>query len=330
MIKAGMIATATEGKAKYHEENDKATFDYVYVPYSTVNDDEVKVSDEEIMEFMKKNEKKYKAEESRDVEFVMIENKPSAEDEAEMKTRINSLLAPRVEYNNTTKANDTVPGFAQAVNVEEFINANSAIRFDTTYVTKKQLALEHAEQIYNLAPGQVYGPYIDNGYYKLTRVIKRKSGANSNVTHVLVAYKGALNAAPTITRTKEEAQALANSYLAQINSNPAVIGQLARSNSDDPGSVSTGGTYDVTPEAGMVQPFKDFALNNPSGKTGVVETDFGFHVMKINSKEDAVQLATVAQAIQPSEATSDAVFTKASKFEMDAAEKPFADLAKET
>jgi peptidyl-prolyl cis-trans isomerase D len=329
MIKAGMIATAAEGKARHHEENDKATFDYVYVPYSTVNDDEVKVSDAELIEYMQKNEKKYKAEASRDVEFVMIENKPSAEDEAEMKNSINALLAPRILYNDATKTNDTVPGFAQAVNVEKFVNDNSDIRFDSTYVTKTQLPLEHAEQIYNLAPGQVYGPYIDNGFYKLTRVLKRKAGANANVTHILVAYKGALNAAPTITRTKEEAKALADSYLAQVNGNAAVMAQLARTNSDDPGSVSTGGTYDVTPEAGMVQPFKDFALNNPTGKTGVVETEFGYHVMKINSKQDAVQLATVAQAIQPSEATSDAMFTKASKLEMDAAERPFADLAKE-
>src|SRR5690606_38445123 len=177
MLKAAAIATEAEGKAKYHEENDKATFDYVFVPYSTVNDDQAKVSDDEIMDYMKKNEKKYKSEASRDIEVVMIENKPSTTDEADMKKEINSLLVARVQYNDQTKTNDTIPGFGQVKNVEEFVNSNSDTKYDTTFVTKKQLPLEHAEAIYNLVPGQVYGPYIDNGSYKLTRMMQKKSGA---------------------------------------------------------------------------------------------------------------------------------------------------------
>lgn len=323
MLKAGFIATDSEGKAKYKAENDKVTFDYVYMPYSSVNDDEVKVTDEEIIAYMKKNEKKYKAEASREIEYVLIENKPSAEDEAEMKSSINGLLAPRVV------ANDTLSGFAQVTNVEEFVNANSDIRYDTTYVTKAQLPVEHAEQIYNLPQGQVYGPYIDNGYYKLTRVINRKAGATAKASHILVSFAGSQAPNPSITRTKEEAKAKADDLLRQVNANPGSFAELARTNTDDPGSANTGGEYDNITPGQMVKPFNDFVFNNPVGTTGVVETDFGYHVIKVTGKNEAVQLATIAQKIQPSEATSDAIFTKASKMEMDAESKPFADLAKE-
>jgi peptidyl-prolyl cis-trans isomerase D len=79
----------------------------------------------------------------------------------------------------------------------------------------------------------------------------------------------------------------------------------------------------------MVKPFNDFVFGNPIGKVGLVETPFGFHIIKVTDKQDGVRLATVAQKIEPSEATSDKIFTQATQFEMDAANKDFAQLAKE-
>jgi peptidyl-prolyl cis-trans isomerase D len=328
MLKAGFIVTEAEGKAKYKDENDKITFDYVYVPFSTINDDQVKVSDQELIDYMKKNEKKYKAEASRELDFVLIENKPSAADEEEMRKNINSYLAPRVEYNSETKSNDTIPGFAQAANVEEFVNKNSDIKYDTTYVAKKDLPVEHAEAIYNLAQGQVYGPYVDNGYYKLTRVIGRKAGATVNARHILVAYKGGKAPNPAITRTKEEAKAKADGLLAQAMANPNNFAELARTNTDDPGSANNGGEYQNIVPNQMVKPFNNFVFNNPVGKMGVVETDFGYHVIYVTGKNDGVRIATIAQKIGASEATEDEAFRKATNIEMEGPNKPFEDLAK--
>ena len=330
MLKASYFTTNVEGKARYAQESDKATIDYVLVPYATINDDQVKVSDEEITAYMKKNEKKYKAEASRDIEFVFIDNKPSAADEAEMKKSIEGLLVPKVVYNEETKGNDTIPGFANAKNNEEFVNANSEVKFDSTYVTKKQLPLEHAQQIYALAPGQVYGPYVDNGFYKITKMVSKKPGSSVKASHILIGYKGGSLPDPKITITKEEAKAKADALLAQINANPASFGQLVRENSNDTGSLGTEGVYDDIAPNQMVKPFNDFIFNKPVGSTGVVETDFGYHVIKVLDKYEGVQVATIAQKIQPTEATADANFTKATKLEMDAREsgKSFADLAK--
>lgn len=329
MLKAGYIATDADAKAKYKEESDKVSFDYVYVPYTTINDDKVKVSDEEIVEYMKKNEKKYKAEASRDIEYVLIDNKPSKDDEAEMRGNIEGLLSPKVVYNEETKANDTVAGFREVANVADFVNSNSDTPYDTTYVTKAQLPLEHAEQIYNLAPGQVYGPYIDNGFYKLTRMVGRKANATAKASHILIGYAGGKIPNPAVTRTKDEAKAKADDLLRQINANPGAFAELARTNTDDPGSAQTGGEYDNITPGQMVKPFNDFVFNSPVGATGVVETEFGYHVIKVTGKNEAVRVATITQRIEPSETTSDAVFTKATKMEMDAETKPFADLAKE-
>ena len=316
LIKSSVYTTKTEGKLKYERDNNKVDFDYVALAFSTVSDDQVKVTDEEIMAYMKKNPKKYKSDNTRSVEFVLVENKPSAADEVAMKSKIDGFVNGKIELKNGVS--DTIPSFRSATNLADYVNKYSEIKFDSAYVAKKDINPQFAEQLYNLAPGQVFGPYTDNGYSKLTRVAGRKSGATAKVSHILIAYKGANQAAPTVKLTKEEAKAKAEGLLSQVNANPASMAMLAMMNSDDQGSKQNGGVYDNVAPKQMVKPFDDFLFGNPVGKTGVVETDFGFHVMKVDGKNDAVLLATVALKVQPSEQTEDANYNKALKVEADA------------
>src|SRR5690606_28880166 len=228
------------------------------------------------------------------------------------------------------EGNDTIAGFREMKfeDVPEFVNKNSDIKFDTTYVAKKDIPVEHAEEIFNLAKGDVYGPYQEDGYFKLTKMMNKKSGGSAKASHILITYKGAMRANPTVELTKEEAKAKADNLLKQVNANPSSFAALAAENSEDPGSKNNGGTYDNIVPGQMVPQFNNFVFDSPVGKTGVVETDFGYHVIKVDAKYDAVQLATIALTIQPSEATSDAVFEKAAQFELDAQEKPFEEVAK--
>lgn len=327
MVKSGFVTTEAEGKLQYEMETDKVTFDYVAYPFSNIKDSEVTVSDDEIVAYMRKDEKKYKADETRELEFVVIEDKPSKEDEGEVKKNIADLLAPRVVFNETTGKNDTVKGFREVTNNQEFVDANSDIKYDSTYVTKKQLPAEFAEQLYNLPTGEVFGPYIFNGYYAISKSLGKRAGASAKASHILVSYAGSKIPNPAITRTKEEAKAKADDLFKQVQANPAVLESLVAANSDDQGSLQTRGEYDMTPGQ-MVKPFNDFVFNSPIGKIGIVETEFGFHIIKVLDKQDAVRLATIAQRIEPSEATSDEIFRKATKFEMEASQKDFATVAK--
>ena len=99
-------------------------------------------------------------------------------------------------------------------------------------------------------------------------------------SHILIAYKGALRAAPTITRSKEEAQKLASSVLAQAKAG-AKFGDLAVKYSDDPTAKQGQGSLGKFGRTQMVKPFADaaFALK-PGDVSGIVETPFGFHVIK--------------------------------------------------
>ena len=328
LVKAGMYTTETEGKLKYEAETNKVNFDYVAVLYSTIKDSDVKVTDAEIVDYMKKNEKKYKADENRDVEYVLVEDKASPEDEAEVKTTINGLLNSRVVYNQKTGKNDTLPGFKGAANVAEFVNANSDVPYDSSYVAKKDLPADVADALFNLPTGEIYGPYMRGQYYAISKSLGRKAGANAKASHILISYEGTQVPNKKEKRTKEEAKAKAESLLAQVQANPSSFMMLALTNSDD-SSAQQGGDLGYFSQGQMVKPFNDFVFSNPIGKIGLVETDFGYHIINVTDKQDAIRLATIGQKIEPSEATTDKLYTKAAKFEMDANDKDFAKTAKD-
>lgn len=314
MIKSGVYTTKAEGKLAYKLEADKADFDYVMVPFSSINDDQVKVTDAEIIDFMKKSPKKYKSDNTTSIDFVLFENKPSKEDELAMSSKINELKVK----------------FDSVANVGKFVNDNSDIKFDSTYLAKKDLPLEFQEQLFNLPAGSVFGPYVHNGHQCLSRMIGRKANATAKASHILISWEGTQVANKKEKRTKEEAKAKADVLLAQVLANPGSFSMLAMSNSDD-SSAQQGGDLGYFEQNQMVKPFNDFVFNNTVGKIGLVETDFGFHIINVTDKQDAVLMGTVAQKIQPSDATIDATYTKASQFESDALEnKDFAALAKKS
>ena len=328
LIKSAIYTTESEGKLKYEMEANKVNFAFVAGLYSTIKDSDVKITDADIVEYMKKNEKKFKADESREVEYVLIEDKASKEDEAEVKSKINALLSGSVVYNQATGKNDTLAGFKSAKNTIEFVNSNSDVPYDSTYIAKKDLPAIDADQLYNLAPGEVYGPYVFGKYYCISKSMGKKLGVNAKASHILISYEGTQVPNQKEKRTKEEAKAKAEAILAQVNANPDSFLMLAYTNSDD-SSAQQGGDLGYFGPNQMVKPFNDFVFNNGIGKVGLVETPFGFHIIKITDKQDGIRLATVAQKIEASEATSDKVFTQATKFEMDATDKGFTKVAKD-
>ena len=328
LIKSAIYTTTAEAKLKYELENNKVNFDFVSVLYSTIKDSDVKVSDEEIVAYMKKDEKKYKADENREIEFVTIEDKASPEDEAEVKNAINAALNGSIVFNQATGKNDTLPSFKTAINVVEYVNNNSDSPYDSTFVAKKDLPAEHAEKLFTLGVGEIYGPYLNNGSYAVSKLLARQAGATAKASHILLAYKGAMRANPSVTRTKEEAAAKANEILAQVTANPGAFLMQAFQNSDD-SSKQQGGDLGYFSKGQMTPKFNDFVFGNPIGKIGLVETEFGYHIINVTDKQDAVRLATIVRKVQPSESTTDKAYTKAVKFEMDANSKAFEVVAKE-
>lgn len=98
-------------------------------------------------------------------------------------------------------------------------------------------------------------------------------------SHILVKAE---KSAPAAERDK--ARAKAEQLLATLKQNPAAFGELARRNSDDPGSAEKNGDLDFFGRGAMVKPFEDAAFALKPGETsGVVESDFGFHIIQLTA-----------------------------------------------
>ena len=81
---------------------------------------------------------------------------------------------------------------------------------------------------------------------------------------------------------RQQAKARAEALLAELRKDPSKFAELARRHSQDPGSAERGGDLDYFGRGAMVKPFEDavYALK-PGQLSGVVETDFGYHVIQL-------------------------------------------------
>jgi peptidyl-prolyl cis-trans isomerase D len=331
LVKAGIGATLKEGELDYKLGNEKLDIRYVRVPFTSIPDSTITITKSEIAAYVKKHKDQYKQEPARDIQYVLFEEKPSDADEAAVKAEVIGLLGNTLEYNAQTDQNDTLFGFRETKDMAAFLDRSSDVKFDTIFRAKKDLSASVADSLMALNVGEIYGPYKDGGAYKVTKMMDRRANGSVKASHILIAYEGATRANPEVKRTKEEAEKRAKEVLVEAKQKDVVFATLARDNSDGP-SAPNGGDLGYFQRGVMVPAFNDFAFDNEVGTIGMVETDFGFHVIKIDDKEDVVQLATLSREIEPSEETINTLFTNATKFEMAALEDEsgFSTIAQES
>lgn len=109
----------------------------------------------------------------------------------------------------------------------------------------------------------------------------------SNVRHILISWS---EKAPTYqgrggqdprgsARTRDDANRLTNRLVENIKAGTD-FAVLMHDYSEDKGSAKNGRTYAATPTASLVAPFRDLALRLEVNELGVVETDFGYHIIQ--------------------------------------------------
>ena len=115
-------------------------------------------------------------------------------------------------------------------------------------------------------------------YY--TENLSRYTAAEERrVRHILI--NAAKDAAPDI---KQKAKARAEALLVEVRKTPAGFAEVAKKNSEDPGSAANGGDLDFFGRGAMVKPFEDAAFAMKPGETSpVIETDFGYHVLRLDA-----------------------------------------------
>ena len=331
LIKSGLTATLKEGERLYKSENTSTDVEMFYVPYSSIKDSEVVISDSEITNYITSHAKEFNVNANTEIEFVKFDVKPSDKDIQDVKEKITVLITDHEEWNDAAKSNEKVPGFINAKDAKEFVRENSDSPFVDKLYLKKDLPLNVFDTIMTKAVGYVYGPYRDGDYFKIAKTLSKDGEKSVKSSHILIAYKGASRAKPEVTRTREEAEKIAKDLLKEVNKDN--FADKAKENSDGP-SATKGGELGFYKQGQLATEFNDFIFDdkNKVGKIELVETSLGFHIIKIDEKKtDAgLKLAIVTRKIDPSEETESKIYQETETFASDLTNgKDLVELVKE-
>ena len=305
LVKASYHVPAKLAEKYYQDKNRKASADVIALRYTTIPDSTVVVTDKDNKAFYEENKYRYETDERRDIEYVVFDVKPSLEDRQEI---LKSLQEIKAEF---VAANDVV----------SYVNANSDHRYDSTWMGRKDVPQQIEKVIFDNGNGAgfVFGPYEDGESFNLVRIVDQQNRPDSlRASHILISYAGAMRSSDTIS--KEQAHAMADSLYNVLKKNPkneTLFAELAQQFSADPGSKEKDGDLDWFTDGTMVGPFNEFVVNNPVGAMDVVETVFGYHIVKVTGKTEAqpkVRLAFMSHEISPSTRTYQATFAEANKF----------------
>lgn len=327
LVNAGLGASLEEGKSDYMFNNTSVTSQFVYVPYTSISDSLVKVTTSDYKNYINSHAKEYEVENSRSIKFVKFDFVASDDD----KKAIKEDLATYIE--DDTKRG--TKGLKNADNPYEFINeVGTDLPVDKRVVFKKDLPKEIATKIDEIKVGDVFGPYEEKGYYKISKVAAIKKMPDSvKASHILISYIGSRAATADTKLTEQQAKKRADSILKVVKRDKSKFAILAKKYSADKSNADKGGELNWFTYNAMVPEFRDYAFSNKKGSMGIVKTQFGYHIVKIDGQKNlqkVVQLATMARQIISSEETEGKYYQDAEIFasELDKG-KNFDDLAKE-
>ncbi|MEN7546488.1 peptidylprolyl isomerase [Rapidithrix thailandica] len=285
----------TEAKKEYQKQNTKADISYLYVPYASVADSAVEVSESMLEEYYSAHKDDFKKNANREIQYISFPFNPSKEDSLYVKEELSRMVT---EFKNTN--NDTAFVEAKSEADQNFIVANPS---------NLPVELNPAE----LVKGDVYGPFLAGDSYKIYKVLDDSEDTvySARARHILFKVNEDASA-----EEKAEVRQQANEILKEIQ-NGADFAAMARQYGQD-ATRSSGGDLGWFTEGTMVKPFNDAVMR--ATQEGLlpqlVETNFGYHIIGVTgvkTKQKFV-VASVERAILASDETVDAAYRKAGKF----------------
>jgi peptidyl-prolyl cis-trans isomerase D len=297
LVRKGIQPNSLDARNYAFESNSTVSFDYVYTSFNSVSDEDIEVTESDIKQYYEENKNEYQQEEGRSIEYVIFPIEPSVEDDQLAKEFIEQSRLP----------------FIRSDNPISFVNNNSDIPYQDINYSRDEFPNEYQDSIFNTEPGYVAGPWFENDAYKIARVLEYNMVPDSvRARHILISL--------SVQRDESRAEEIADSLL-QVIRNGGDFFALAQEFSADESNRSIGGDLGWFTEGTMVKPFNDFAFTNEEGELGVVETRFGYHVIKIEERSAPVKKAKVAiveRQVVPSDATYQAIYSNAVQFRSEA------------
>ncbi len=310
ILNQGMYTTSLEAKNEYLAQGEVKNISYVLKRYRDIKPGEFDPSEKQLKAYYEKHksDRKYQVKvASRKAHFFDILINPSA---ADTSSHDSTMLLLRAGFIATSAEGDSA-----------YVMNNSDRRFYTSSAFSTALPKTHpqAQQSYITYPagidssfvdapiGKIVGPYEMDGITSIAKVIGFTYDT-INARHILISVDQNEDAASVATK-----QALADTIMANINDDNFV--DYVKQYSDDTGSKEKDGDLGDFYFSSMVQPFAAFVAEKPIGEIGLVQSQFGFHIVQTTDRRGRQypRLAVVQKTLKPSDGTKEAKDSEAYK-----------------
>lgn len=324
-ISVGVTSNKKEAEVIMKQQDELANIDFVKIDYEAFGQkNKVKVTSQDLANYIKKHPVLFKSPESRNLGIVYFKAEPTKKDEEIVLQEINKL------YNEGVDTGNGVESFKNNKSDSLFVLTNSSVGFNPNYLLKEQLPENLRASIAGASIGQTFGPYKEGGYYIVSKLLGKKASDSIKSKHILIAYKG-LEAikGDKANRTKEEAKVLANKIADEVRSNPVKFDEYLKLSADE-SSANVGGDLGWVSSAQpkFVPEFQNYVNRNPKGAVGVVETQFGYHIINVTDRKQGsvvYKVANLVKEIKASESTINKIHTQSTTFAQQIQGKSFND-----
>jgi peptidyl-prolyl cis-trans isomerase D len=294
LVNKGLYLTNPESEQLASLNARSVDFNFVMQNFRAIPDSLISISRGDLKDYYESHQQLYKQSASRDIEYVAFDIEPTERD-----------IESAREY-----ITDVKDEFRQASGNREFVNLNSDVQFDDNYYKQEELSDSIAGFMFSASPGDIYGPYMEEEAFKLSKLTDTRYLPDSvRARHILIQPSRR-------TRNIQQAQNQADSLLQEIRQG-ADFAELARQYSDDQGTAPEGGNLGWIKRGEMIESLTDTAFFSETGAVKMLQSQYGFHILEVLEKGRTVrkvQVGTLVRRIEPSSETYQNVYTKASKF----------------
>lgn len=300
-VKQGLRTPVSLYQHSLARQTRQAEIEWAGLLVSGVEDSLVDVSEADYKAVYAENKESFKViNELRDIYFANFPIEPSQGDREGVIAEMNSMQAELVV----------------SVDDSAYVMANSDVPFQDAFFRLDQLDESLKTAIDGQSAGYVSGPIEIGPGYQIVKVMNRRNMPDSvSARHILVAFAGAERS--QATRDFAEAKTIADSILAGINSGALNFNAVATTFNDDVAAGMKGGDLGWFKSGMMAKPFEDYCFRNASGSTGLVFTNFGYHIINVTGQRGAVpsvRLAQVFRRVNVSKETEQGIYTQAAEF----------------
>jgi len=289
------------------ENSQRAAISYVNVPYSSIPDSTIRLTEDDIRSYVDKHKEAYQQENERNLVYVSFNAAPSPAD---------SLTI----YNNVAKQKDALAAANTTAEIQTLIaNSASETPFFDGYVLSSHMQMGNADTLRKLADGQIIGPYLDGPNYTMAKMIGRRQMPDSvKCRHILIKIGDQQGQARTDSAAKKLIDSIETAIKGGANFDSMVVKY-----SDDAGSKNKKGEYEFTSMqfSNLSKEFAEVIFYGNVGDKKVVKVDnqsySGYHYIEVLSQkkmETAFKIAYISQAIVPSDETINGASGMASQF----------------